>query len=223
MRKILLVDDEMRMLDLLDLYLSQNGFSCIKKTSGACALDYMEDHAIELVIIDVMMPDMDGWELCQLIKQQSDVPIIMLTAKGSKPDVVKGLTIGADDYIAKPFDEEELIARIEAVLRRTKATGSEIIFKELQLNKESYDFYYQKKKIPVTQKEFVLLELFLTHQNHVFSREHLITKIWGYGVYIEDRTVDSHIRNIREKLREVDFPIDQHLQTVWGIGYKWVS
>lgn len=120
----------------------------------------MEDHAIELVIIDVMMPDMDGWELCQLIKQQSDVPIIMLTAKGSKPDVVKGLTIGADDYIAKPFDEEELIARIEAVLRRTKATGSEIIFKELQLNKESYDFYYQKKKSLSHKKNLCYLSFF---------------------------------------------------------------
>lgn len=155
----------------------------------------MEDHAIELVIIDVMMPDMDGWDLCQLIKQQSDVPIIMLTAKGSKPDVVKGLTIGADDYIAKPFDEEELIARIEAVLRRTKSTGSEIIFKELQLNKESYDFYYQKKKIPVTQKEFVLLELFYLIKI-MFSLANISLRKFGDTVYISKIEQLIHIYEI---------------------------
>jgi DNA-binding response OmpR family regulator len=185
------------------------------------ALDYLEEEQVDLVLLDIMMPEMDGWQACQEIRKFWDVPIIMLTAKGDHADIVKGLTIGADDYILKPFDEEELLARIHAVLRRAKIEEKVISFEGLRLDKESFELYFQHQVISLTPKEFSMLALFLNHQNKVFSREHLINTVWGYNVTIEDRTIDSHVRNLREKLRKSGFPADDYLQTVWGIGYKW--
>lgn len=221
MKTILLVDDEQRMLDLLSLYLTPIGYSCIKKMSGLDALAYLETNHADLILLDVMMPEMDGWETCREIKSFCDIPIIMLTAKSDKPDIVKGLKIGADDYILKPFDEDELIARIQAVLRRGKSFDPELSFQGLTLKKDSFELLYNQELIPTTPKEFSMMELFLTYPNKVFSREHLIASVWGYGVSIEDRTIDSHVRNLREKLRQAGFPADNYLLTVWGIGYKW--
>ena len=220
MRTLLLIDDEPRMLDLLSLYLEPK-FHCITQSSVLEAFSYLEIHHVDLVLLDIMMPEMDGWQACQEIKKHSDVPVIMLTAKGERADIVKGLNLGADDYIQKPFDEDEMIARIHAVLRRTKTGESVITFQGLRLMKESFEVHFQQEEIPLTRKEFAMMVLFLEYQNKVFSREHLISAVWNFDVSIEDRTVDSHVRNLRDKLRKVGFPVDDYLQTVWGIGYKW--
>ena len=220
MRTLLLIDDEPRMLDLLTLYLEPR-FHCIAEASVLDALAYLETHPVDLVLLDIMMPEMDGWQACQEIKKYWDMPVIMLTAKGERADIVKGLNLGADDYIQKPFDEDELVARIHAVLRRAKTEENVITFQGLRLTKESFELHFQQEEIPLTPKEFAMIVLFLEYQNKVFSREHLISAVWRFDVSIEDRTVDSHVRNLRDKLRKVGFPIDDYLQTVWGIGYKW--
>lgn len=223
MATILLVDDETRMLDLLALYLNPLGYKCIKKNSGMEAINFLEDHTADLILLDVMMPEMDGWETCSEIRKHWDIPVIMLTARSEKPDIVRGLKMGADDYITKPFDEGELVARIEAVLRRQNAKSSLLTFNGLKLNIESYDVQFNGTLIPLTPKEFALLSLFLQNVNKVFTREHLISTIWGYGVDTEDRTIDSHVRNLRDKLRKAGFTVDDYLSTVWGVGYKWID
>ncbi|MEQ2527430.1 response regulator transcription factor [Bacillaceae bacterium CLA-AA-H227] len=219
MKTILLIDDEPMMLDLLSLYLTPHGYTCIKKESAKDALAYLESHSVDLILLDIMMPEMDGWEACHEIRKKWDTPIIMLTAMSEKSDIVKGLNFGADDYLSKPFDEEELTARIRAVLRRHKKETPQ----GLLLDQDSYQLQYDGKDIPLTPKEFAMMDLFLHHQNKVFSREHLIVTIWGYDGNTEDRTVDSHVRNLRDKLRKAGFPADEYLQTVWGVGYKWAE
>jgi DNA-binding response OmpR family regulator len=223
MKKILLVDDEPRMLDLISLYLSPKGYYCIKKNSALDAIQYLETNRIDLILLDIMMPEMDGWEACKIIRKQWDYPVIMLTARTEKPDVVKGLGIGADDYISKPFDGEELVARIEAVLRRNKNSSENVSFQGLLLNLDSYELHYQNKPLSLTPKELAMMSLFLNNLNKVFTRDHLITTIWGHGVSTEDRTIDSHVRNLRDKLRKAGFPADDYLTTVWGVGYKWLG
>ena len=226
MKTILLVDDEARMLDLLGLYLSPHGYRCKKADSGKTALTYFEKEKVDLVILDVMMPEMDGWTTCQKIREISDVPIIMLTARSETPDVIKGLKFGADDYVTKPFNEEELLARMEALLRRTRVSTEDkhfLVFNGLEWNEESMELKYKGQVISVTPKEFALIGLFIKNPQKVYSRDHLLSLIWGLKSQIDDRTIDSHIRNLREKLRSAGFPIDRHLFTVWGIGYKWVN
>jgi DNA-binding response OmpR family regulator len=223
MKKILLVDDEPRMLDLISLYLSPKGYYCIKKNSALDAIQYLETNRIDLILLDIMMPEMDGWEACKIIRKQWDYPVIMLTARTEKPDVVKGLGVGADDYISKPFDGEELVARIEAVLRRNKNTSENVSFQGLLLNLDSYELHYQNIPLSLTPKELAMMSLFLNNLNKVFTRDHLITTIWGHGVSTEDRTIDSHVRNLRDKLRKAGFPADDYLTTVWGVGYKWLG
>ncbi|MDQ0219993.1 response regulator transcription factor [Peribacillus cavernae] len=223
MKTLLLVDDEPRMLDLLSLYLIPF-YHCIQASSGKEAILKIEDESIDLVLLDVMMPEMDGWSTCEEIRKYSEVPIIMLSARNEKVDIIKGLRIGADDYITKPFDEGELLARIDAVFRRYQNKDlSQIDYHGLIWDEESYELKYEGRKVQTTPKEFLLIGLLLKNPNKVFSRAHLLETIWGNKTFTEDRTVDSHIRNIRDKLRKVDFPIDRHLMTVWGVGYKWVS
>jgi DNA-binding response OmpR family regulator len=223
LKKILLVDDEVRMLDLLALYLAPKGYTCIKMSSAADAIHYLDSESVDLIILDVMMPGMDGWDACKEIRKKFNIPIIMLTARSDKIDVVKGLKLGADDYISKPFDEEELTARIEAVLRRNMGENDKIEFKGLVLNIDSFELLYNHKPVPLTPKEFALLRVFLQNRNKVFTREHLLSTVWGYTVATEDRTIDSHVRNLREKLRKTGFSVDDYLTTVWGLGYKWLE
>jgi DNA-binding response OmpR family regulator len=223
LKKILLIDDETRMLDLLVLYLVPKGYQCLKMTSALEAIRYLESDRVDIILLDVMMPEMDGWSACKEIRKQWDIPIIMLTARTEKMDVVKGLNLGADDYISKPFDEEELTARIEAVLRRKDGNTGRITFNGLILNQDSYELLYNDVHVPLTPKEFSLLGLFLQNRNKVFTREHLLSSIWGHDVSTEDRTIDSHVRNLRDKLRKMGFPIDEYLSTVWGLGYKWLD
>lgn len=220
MSRLLLIDDERRMLQLLTLYLEHHGFKCTSVSSGEKGINYLEDHKVDLVLLDVMMPGMDGWETASEIRKFSDVPIIMLTARDTNTDMVRGLQIGADDYITKPFDEDVLVARIQAVLRRTKQP-TKIEMNGLFWDKDNHTIHFKSHTILLTPKEFEMLGLLMKNKNMVFSREKLLETVWGFATDIEDRTVDSHIRNIRDKLRKVEFPIENHLKTVWGLGYKW--
>lgn len=220
MKKVLIVDDEERMGELLSLYLEPNGFQCESVTSGFEAIHKLRRQDFEVVLLDVMMPDMDGFVTCREIRNFSDIPIIMLTARDQKLDVIRGLKLGADDYVTKPFDEEELIARIEAVLRRTH-TPRQVTVEGLTWNEETHDLSYKGKSIHLTPKEFSIIGYLLKYPNRVFSREQLIEWLWGLDSDTEGRTIDSHVRNLREKIRQSGFPIDQYLKTVWGVGYKW--
>ncbi|KAB8138028.1 response regulator transcription factor [Gracilibacillus oryzae] len=221
MAKVLLVDDEKRMLDLMALYLRPHNYICRKAANAKEALSFLETEAFDIVLIDVMMPDMSGWELCQQIRKNSDIPMIMVTAREQKEDIVKGLKLGADDYVTKPFDEEELLARMEALLRRTEP-ANQIEINGLLWNEEKFELSYNYNVIKLTPKEFAMLGYFMRKPNQVFTREQLIELIWGYDSQTEGRTVDSHVRNMREKIRQAGFPIDSYFKTVWGVGYKWL-
>lgn len=220
MDNILLVDDETRMLDLLSLYLLPKGFHCTKATSGKEALKLLEKKHFDLVLLDIMMPEMNGWETCQKIRGYSNIPIIMLTARNQKYDIIKGLKQGADDYITKPFDEDELLARIESLLRRA-GHRQRIGFKDIVWDEYRHIVSVSGNEMSLTPIEFSLLGVFLKNQQYVFTREQLIEIIWGYETDTEGRTVDSHIRNLREKLRKANFPIEDYLITVYGVGYRW--
>lgn len=221
---ILLVDDERRMLDLLELFLIPQGFICIKADNGIQALEILQQEKVSLVLLDVMMPSMDGWETCTKIRQFSKVPVIMLTARTDKADIIKGLNNGADDYITKPFNEEELVARVNALLRRSPKDEEEtdtIRTGEYELNTGSYTLHYQDKRTHLTLKEYHIVEAMITYPKRTFTREQLLQVAWDYNSETDIRTVDSHIRNLREKLKKAGFPTDQFLLTAWGIGYKW--
>ncbi|MCK2157376.1 response regulator transcription factor [Exiguobacterium sp. 17-1] len=223
MKTIALVDDEKRMLELIELYL-QPTYNCIKLNSGKDVLDLIETDEPELIILDVMMPVMDGFETCRKIREVSNVPIILLTALHGKEEIVKGLRLGADDYIVKPFDEEELQARIQSIFRRTSSgMDNKIECSGLVWDEFSHELYYIGRQVKVTPKEFSLLGKLLKNSGRVYSREELLTSLWLASEWTDERTVDSHVRNLREKLRKIGFPIEKHLQTVWGIGYKWTS
>lgn len=224
MKTILLVDDEQRMLDLIELFLAPAGFRCLKKTNGQDAISIMQKESIHLIILDVMMPDMDGWETCRKIREFSNVPIIMLTARAEKSDLVKGLNTGADDYITKPFDEGELIARVNALLRRSgdeQIQSTKLVYEDFELNKETFSLHHHHYAVQLTLKEFLIIEALLSRPQKTFTREELLNIAWEFDAFIDMRTVDSHIRNLREKLRKAGFPMNKLIKTVWGIGYKW--
>ncbi|AUD14518.1 MULTISPECIES: response regulator transcription factor [unclassified Planococcus (in: firmicutes)] len=222
MHKILLIDDEQRMLDLLSLYLTPHQYQCTKAQGPREALRYLETQAFDIVLLDIMMPEMSGFELCAKIRSFSDVPIIMLTAREQQEDIVKGLKLGADDYITKPFNEEELLARIEALLRR-QAPKNIIEVGGLKWNEERFELSYLGTPIKLTPKEFFMVGQLVKNPGKVFSRDQLILLIWGYDSETEGRTIDSHVRNVREKIRQSGFPVDKHFLTVWGVGYKWLN
>lgn len=222
MNKVLIVDDEKRMLDLIELYLRPHNYVCTKAQGATEALSYIEEETFDIVLLDIMMPEMDGWELCQEIRRFYDVPIIMVTARDQRDDIVKGLELGADDYITKPFNEDELLARMDALLRR-RPSRSHVEINGLLWNKERFQLTYKNVPIELTPKEFIMIGHFMKNPNQVFPREQLIELIWGFDSETEGRTVDSHVRNMRDKIRQADFPIDEHFKTVWGVGYKWIN
>lgn len=182
----------------------------------------MEKEAFDIILLDIMMPDMDGWELCREIRKVSEVPIVMLTALEQQEDIIKGLNLGADNYITKPFNEEELLARMKALLRR-RTSKKTIEVEGLAWDEERFELTYDKHSIRLTPKEFLMIGHLMKNADKVFMREQLIQLIWGFGSKTEGRTIDSHVRNVREKIRQSGFPIDDYFITVWGIGYKWVS
>ena len=223
MQTALLVDDEQRMLDLVELFLQPHGIQSIKETSGKNAIDILKKEKVHVVILDVMMPEMDGWEVCKAIRRFSNVPIIMLTARTDKTALVKGLNNGADDYITKPFDDRELVARVHAVLRRSlkEAIVNSIQFENFTLDIETYCLQFFEQTAPLTLKEFFIIKALISRPNKTFTREELLNIAWEFETETDIRTVDSHIRNLREKLKRSGFPTKEFLKTAWGIGYKW--
>ncbi|WP_280769444.1 response regulator transcription factor [Salipaludibacillus daqingensis] len=223
-KKVLIVDDEERMLQLVSNILSKQGYNTLTATNGETALNLIESSNIDFVILDIMMPGLDGYETCQAIRQTSSVPILMLTAKAEELDKVKALRMGADDYLVKPFGKNELIARIEAILRRVSSTSTEEKpsktewqFESITLNSESKRVSVSGKPVNLTKKEFEVLELLIKHPEQVFSREQLLDRIWGFEyLNASSRTVDTHLKTLRLKLDHAA-PL---IQTVWGMGYK---
>ena len=221
MNKVLLIDDEKRMVDLLALYLKPHHYLCYKAYGAKEALSAIRVETFDIILLDIMMPEMNGWKLCKELRRFSGVPIIMVTARDQKEDIVKGLKLGADDYITKPINEEELLARMGALLRRIKPS-SHINVHGLIWNEDRFELTYKNNPIKLTPKEFFMVGHLMKNPNRVFTRDQLIDLIWGFTSETEGRTVDSHVRNVREKIRQAGFPIDVYFKTVWGVGYKWV-
>ncbi|WP_462412191.1 response regulator transcription factor [Neobacillus sp. Marseille-QA0830] len=223
MVNILLVDDEFEMRQLLRLYLQQEGYFVDEAENGKDAIEKMINNDYQLMILDIMMPVMDGWQTLEQVRKVSNLPVIMLTAKGTIKDKVTGLMNGADDYLVKPFEAEELVARVQALLRRVHPTNEENEdiqkYNGIEINLPARTVIYGDKKIYLTQTEFDLLSVLIQHKGNVLSREQLVELIWGIEFMGEDRTVDSHIKNLRDKLKAVGVK-EQPVKTVWGIGYK---
>ncbi|MBL4953718.1 response regulator transcription factor [Neobacillus sp. YIM B02564] len=222
MIKILVVDDEFEMRQLLRLYLQQEGFVVEEAENGKEAYEKIVKHEYQLMILDIMMPLLDGWQTLEQVRKVSDLPVMMLTAKGAVKDKVAGLSKGADDYLVKPFDAEELIARVHALLRRTHLSAEKehlLKYKGIIVDLNARDVIFHDKKISLTQTEFDLLRILLEHRGIVLSREQLVELVWGIEFTGEDRTVDSHIKNLRDKLKAAGVN-EQPIKTVWGIGYK---
>lgn len=223
-QKILVVDDDSNIAELICLYLVKEGFETEKANNGKEALRQMQRFDPNLVILDVMMPEMDGYETCREIRKQGNTPVIFLTAKGETFDKVLGLELGADDYIVKPFDNKELVARVKAVLRRTETKETNVkklVFPGLVINQSNYSVTYKERNINMPPKELELLFFLASHPNQVFTREQLLNQIWGYEYYGDTRTVDVHIKRIREKLDNDEHEEPWSIKTVWGVGYKF--
>lgn len=222
MNRILIVDDEMEMRKLIGIYLQQEDYFVEEAENGKEAYEKVLTNDYDLMILDVMMPIMDGWETMEQVRKVSSIPIILLTAKAAVEDKVSGLMAGADDYLVKPFDEAELIARVKALLRRTqKSSGNNDLLKYrgIVINPTARSVMCKEHFMNLTHTEFDLLEVLLKHKGTVFSREQLVELIWGLDFMGDDRTIDSHIKNLREKLSS--YGIDKSfIKTVWGIGYK---
>jgi two-component system, OmpR family, response regulator ResD len=222
MNKILIVDDEAQMRKLVKLYLLQEGYQVEEAEDGHEAIDMLRKEDYNLMILDVMMPMMDGWETIKHVRKISDLPIIMLTAKSTVQDKVTGLSTGADDYLVKPFDEAELLVRIKALLRRAGQSNSEesvLKYQGMVIDLTAREAMYEGTRINLTQTEFDILSALIEHRGKVLSREQLVDMIWGIEFMGEDRTVDSHIKNLREKLQKAE--VDKSIvKTIWGIGYK---
>jgi two-component system, OmpR family, response regulator ResD len=220
--KIMIVDDEFEMRQLLRLYLQQESYCVEEAENGREAYEKILKNDYDLMILDVMMPIMDGWQTIAEVRKVSEIPIIMLTAKGSVKDKVTGLSRGADDYLVKPFEEEELMARVQALLRRSHPSevNDEVLkYEGIILNLSSRVASYINEKITLTHTEFDLLKELIKHRGKALSREQLVELIWGIEFMGEDRTVDTHIKNLRDKLKSAGVKKSIVL-TVWGIGYK---
>jgi two-component system, OmpR family, response regulator len=220
MTKILIVDDDSNIRELVQLFLKKEGFELYEASDGLKALQLMEKIKVDLVIIDIMMPNMDGWELCQELREISDIPILMLTAKGETSQKVKGFELGADDYLVKPFDPMELVVRVKALLKRYKITVSQTIsINEFKLNRQTHEISFKDQGFTIPLKEFELLFKLAGYPGKTFSREDLIEDIWGYDYEGDERTVDVHIKRVRERFPEINFPF--RIQTIWGLGYRF--
>ena len=225
--KILIVDDDRNICELLRLYLEKEGYETFLAHDGESAINVHDEMDVDLVLLDVMMPRVDGWEACRRIRAKKETPIIMLTAKGETFDKVLGLELGADDYIVKPFDTKEVVARIKAVLRRTgrvttaksDANEGELVFDDLVINITKYELKVKGEVVDTPPKEMELLYYLAKNYNKVFTRDALLDEVWGFEYYGDSRTVDVHVKRLREKLEGVS---DKwNLKTVWGVGYKF--
>lgn len=221
--KILIADDDEHICELVRLYFEKEGFSVVIANDGNKALESFVSTSPDVVILDIMMPYADGLQVCREIRKTSQVPIIMLSAKGETFDKVLGLELGADDYMVKPFEPKELIARVKAVLRRTKVTETdnheEVTFPNLVVNKTTYTVTLNGQEVQMPPKELELLFFLSSNPNKVYTRDQLLEYIWGYDFFGDSRTVDVHIKRLREKIDDPTQP--WQIKTVWGIGYKF--
>ncbi len=221
-RKVLIVEDESNIAELVNLYLKKEGYETMVAGDGGKALELYRLFQPNLVLLDIMLPVMDGWAVCAKIRETDATPIIMLTAKGETIDKVAGLEMGADDYIVKPFEMKELLARVHAVLRRLgdeEVKARRLTFDGLVINLDSYELEVRGKRIDTPPKELELLFHLASSPNRVFTRNQLLDEVWGFDYFGDSRTVDVHIKRLREKLEGVS---DQwSLKTVWGVGYKF--
>lgn len=221
--KILIVDDDTNICELLRLYIEKEGFKTLIANDGEEAVDTARKEAVDLILLDIMLPKLDGWQVCREIRKFSDVPIIMITAKGEVFDKVLGLELGADDYIAKPFDTKEVVARIKAVLRRTaqdtKNDVKMVQYDKLCINLTTYELIVDGKPVDTPPKELELIYHLACNPNRVFKRDQLLDEVWGFDYYGDSRTVDVHVKRLREKLEGVSDKWS--LKTVWGVGYKF--
>ena len=221
--KIMVVDDDSNICELLRLYLEKEGFDTVLEPDGAKAVAAFDTEKPDLILLDVMMPQLDGWQVCREIRKKSQCPIIMLTAKGEVFDKVLGLELGADDYVVKPFETKEVIARIKAVLRRSGVGDSkklrEVTYDNLYINMENYELRVRGEVIDTPPKEMELIYHLASNPNRVYTRDQLLDEVWGFEYYGDSRTVDVHVKRLREKL---DGASDRWtLKTVWGVGYKF--
>ena len=221
--KILIVDDDSNICDLLKLYIEKDGYEALTTNDGLSAVKLNETEKPSLILLDIMLPKLDGWQVCREIRKTSSVPIILVTAKGEVFDKVLGLELGADDYITKPFDTKEVLARIKAVLRRSVKENNddikEVVFDKLVINLTNYELLVDGKVIDTPPKELELIYHLANNPNRVYTRDQLLDEVWGFDYYGDSRTVDVHVKRLREKLEGVSS--NWELKTVWGVGYKF--
>ena len=221
--KILVVDDDLNICELLRLYLEKEEYTVVIANDGASAVSTFNAESPALVLLDIMLPKLDGWQVCREIRKFSEVPIIMLTAKGEVFDRVLGLELGADDYVVKPFDAKEVIARIKAVLRRSASSMAdevkEVHYDKLSINLTNYELRVNGVQVDTPPKEMELIFHLAKNPNRVFTRDQLLDEVWGFDYYGDSRTVDVHVKRLREKLENVSD--EWSLKTVWGVGYKF--
>jgi len=220
--KILVIDDDVNINELIRLYLEKDGYEVMPVYNGSKAIDAFTGFTPSLVILDIMLPGADGWQVCREIRKISNIPIIMLTAKGETFDKVLGLELGADDYIVKPFEPKELVARVKAVLRRYEHKDidvQEVVYPNLVVNRSNYTAKVNGKDIELPPKELELLFFLASNPNKVFTREQLLEHVWGFDFFGDSRTVDVHVKRLREKI-DIQNQVWQ-LKTVWGVGYKF--
>ena len=221
--KILVVDDDRNLCELLRLYIEKEGFDVVIANDGRQALELFDSEKPDLIMLDIMLPELDGWQVCREIRKKSQCPIIMLTAKGEVFDKVLGLELGADDYVVKPFEAKEVVARIKAVLRRFGKNGDDLVkevhYDKLSINLTNYELKVDGKVVDTPPKEMELIYHLASNPNRVFTRDQLLDEVWGFEYYGGSRTIDVHIKRLREKLNGVS---DQWaLKTVWSVGYKF--
>lgn len=220
-KKIAIVDDDRNIAELIQLYLEKDGYETLIYSGGKALLDEFGELTPDLILLDIMLPEIDGLEVLKALRKMSNVPVVMLTAKGETFDKVLGLELGADDYLVKPFDGKELLARVKAVLRRSSGvtnTHSAIVHKNIAIDLEEYTVVYHGTRLDFPPKELELLYFLASHADRVFTREQLLEQIWGYDYFGDSRTVDVHMKRIREKFTKED---PWELKTVWGVGYKF--
>lgn len=220
--KVLVIDDDVNICELIRLYMEKEGYEVLTVYNGNSGITEFKKFTPNIVVLDVMLPGVDGWQVCREIRKVSNIPIIMLSAKGETFDKVLGLELGADDYVVKPFEPKELVARLKAVLRRydhKEVGGEEVVYPNLVINKTNYTLDVNGKGVEVPPKELELLYFLASNPNKVFTREQLLEQVWGFDFYGDSRTVDVHIKRLREKIDNDDQ--NWQLKTVWGVGYKF--
>ncbi|MFO7820381.1 MAG: response regulator transcription factor [Halanaerobacter sp.] len=223
-KRVLIIDDDQNICKILKEYLVYEDFSVVVANDGKEGLKKIAEDNPDLIILDIMLPEMDGWEICQELRPENDIPIIMLSAKTEDTDKIMGLELGADDYVTKPFSPKEVVSRVKAVLRRSNSEKNSdkeeqiLSFPNLEINQDYRSVEIEGKEVSLTPKEFDLLLTLAASPRQVFSREKLLNKVWGYDYYGDDRTVDTHIKSLRQKLGK---KVRDYIETVWGVGYKF--